>query len=330
MLTVELNPAIDVSGLFEGLGLEAPIAIQFNQHTYEYDAEPKNNWLYFALKGFEALKQKCQWEQKPISTFASIGTGSGLDAIGAYHIFEPETVLISDIHPEVISLAAENVRQYVPRASVIALQGSLCEPLRQIDCRADVIYANLPLIPFSGQELLEGMNTSSFASPEALRKAPKLYDEHLLGMIYAFLQEARHSLQPGGSVVVNLGGRMPVDIVEQLFEECGYAYSELYHGFKIQTQHLEVIPGFSLAERQYGVEFDYYAYEKAKGLLERHSPFGCAQEMKSYLSPCRASASQAWERCQQGEQFGHLVQVIRGQLDHFSCCTENSSKDAPQ
>lgn len=310
MESTYVTSEVDVSELFADFGLTSPVMAKFNEHTYEYDPSFKDNWVFFALKGFQNLQRLIEAEGNAVHTFATIGTGAGLDAIGAQAIFHPKTMILTDVHPDVLSVARENVTPFTNKQEVIFQHGNLCEPLRMMGMQADVIYANLPLIPYSGSNLLDGMNSSSYVSTKAYEHTPEIYKKHLLGIIHTFLKEACFSLKPQGSVVVNLGGRIPVALVQQMFKDCGYFYSELYTGFKLQTQCEDILPGFSNAEKEFGIEFDYYDYEKGS----QHPDFVCAKDLKEYLSPHRMSATDALRAFQHGKQVGHVVQVIRGTI----------------
>lgn len=308
---------VDVSRLFVGLPVTQPMLVQTNHHTYEFDPEPRNNWLYAAFQGFQQLQDLLLKEGKQVQTFATIGTGSGVDAIGAHAIFHPQQLILTDIHPLVIPVARQNTQRYLKQAAsqttVLALHGDLCEPLRQQALRADVIYANLPLIPFTGENLLDHMCTSTFVSPDLFSQVPGQYSKWLLGMVCVFLQDAKSVLPPGGSVVVNLGGRVPLELIQQLFMDCGYTYTELYTTCKQQTQPADVLPGFCQAEQRAGVEFDFYEYEAVQPFINRFSAHLSAKEIKQTLLPYRVSATAALKLYQQGKKIGHVVQVIRGQ-----------------
>lgn len=307
--------SVDVSSLFAAFGITKSVIARFNEHTYEFDPDIKNNWLYAAFKGFQVLGDRLASEGKSADTFVAVGTGSGLDAIGASHIFQPNAVVLTDIHPRVVPLAEQNAKGNILKGSVVGLTGDLCEPLRQHNIKADVIYANLPLIPDDDETILGGMRSSSFVSRSRFEKAPKKYKRYLLGMIHAFLEDAKESLNPDGSVVINLGGRVPVELVKELFAECGYEYEELYTMLKAQSQPEEVLPGFSQVEAKEGVEFDFYKFDEAEAALQNvDTATLSAQELKDLLAPYRVTAMEALALHRSGTRIGQIVQVIRGKL----------------
>lgn len=309
---------IDVTGLFKQFGVQKNIRGFFNRHTYEIDPRaPENNWLYPAFRGFEVLQRNLAQQGKNVHTFATIGTGAGWDAVGAYHIFKPERLVATDYHPKVLPIAHRNIRGNVPtNIEVLTLTGDLCAPLREEGVLADVIYANLPLLPDDPEKVMQNMRSSTFVAWERIHAAPEDYRRHRLAMKYHFLLDAASSLTQGGSVVINLGGRVPVELVQQMFTDCGYTYEELFTMLKIQSQPEEVLPGFAQAERETGVTFDYYRLSAAKASLQEHTPPLSAADLKAYLLPHHVSATQAQALHEQGEEIGHIVQVIRGQRVH--------------
>jgi len=111
-----------------------------------------------------------------------VGTGPGIDAIGAKTILDPKVTVMTDVHPNVVPLAAENFRRFHPDAKHTALLGNLCEPLRQQGILADVIYANLPNIPADDeQEILQGTHSATFIPSSSLKHVPEQYNKYLLG-----------------------------------------------------------------------------------------------------------------------------------------------------
>ena len=68
----------------------------------------RDHWLSYAFRGFQILNQK----GVQVNHFVSIGTGSGIDAIGALEIFRPQTVTVTDLAPAILSRAKENIIRY--------------------------------------------------------------------------------------------------------------------------------------------------------------------------------------------------------------------------
>ncbi len=308
----------DVSSLFVAVGLKVPVVIRTSKHTYEVDARhPQDNWLYPAFRGFEVLKKQLGAEGKVVKTFVAIGTGQGVDAVGAYHILRPQRMVVSDIHPAVLPIAQHNILNNTRRSlKLAAYAGNLCQPLREHGIVADVIYANLPNIPFDGTgSPYSGQLTSTFFSAEWISKPDVAIEKNLLSLQSAFLREAYRSLNTGGSVVLNLGGRVPISVVKKIFESAGFEYQELYATLKVQSQPEWVLGGYARAEKRYGTAFDFYRFDAAQKQLARQQAGKSisAEELKKILKPFHISATDSLKRfVYHHERIGHLVQVIRG------------------
>ncbi len=305
----------DASSLFAQFGVRQKVKGVFNEYTYAIDARPENNWLFPAFKGFEVLKTRIAAEGQTVRTFVTVGTGGGWDAIGGHHIFQPKRLIATDNHPKVLRVADRNIRENVTDEDVeiLTLHGDLCAPLREKKILADVLYANLPLLPDDPAHVLEGMRSSTFADWERIKQAPTIYQRYRLAMKYVLLNDAASSLAPHGSVAINLGGRVPVELIQRMFDECGYTYEELYTMLKLQTQPDEVLPGFAAAEKEGGVEFDFYRLPHTRKAASTLRPSFPAKKWKDTLLPHRVSAERAVRLHARGVPIGHIVQMIGGQ-----------------
>ncbi len=309
----------NVSSLFRAVNLPLKIKIRVTEHTYEVDPKhPKHNWLYPAFRAFQRLEDRRHKEGKKLETFVTIGSGQGLDAIGAYHIFHPKKIILTDIHPQVVPIVKQNFLAAVadPAVQLDAYVGNLCQPLQEHSVTADIIYANLPNIPLDGTgAAFGGQLTSTFFDKRWISHVPLSFQRYLLGMQYAFLSDASHCLASGGSVIINLGGRMPITLVKKMFQTTGYTCEELFVMLKEQSQPEWVLGGYARAEKKHGVTFDFYRLEAAEKMLgsrltdERLS----AAALKRLLKPVRLSATQALKRfLYASERIGHIVEVIHG------------------
>lgn len=317
IFTVDAAPIFAAAGL---MGPEDKVEAEMNEHTYELDlAHPKDNWLYPAFRAFQNLKAKLDARKEKVGTFVTIGTGPGLDAIGGLEIFTPSEVVVTDLHPDVVPIAKRNFQRYlgtygIPSPRFQALEGYLTEPLRQKHITADVIYANLPNVPSHDKvRLYNDQNTASYFDASKVH-APEELSRYLLAMQHTFLKNAHGSLKPGGSVVLNLGGRVPTEMVEKMFKDSGYKYEELFTTLKVQSQPEIILPGYAEAEKAGGVEFDFYYIDELLELVRQLSFDGASvRDFKRALRNYRVSASQGEELFRsRGARIGHIVQVIRG------------------
>lgn len=135
----------------------APVHLDIDHRMYSIKTHAPENWVWHAFKGFGLIKSQFESVGFTPKTFAAIGSGSGVDAIGAARIFTGlERIVVTDVEDDVVRQAAENVRRNVSDdIEVIGLSGNVCAPLAEQGIQADVIYANLPNIPLSGTENLD-------------------------------------------------------------------------------------------------------------------------------------------------------------------------------
>ncbi len=305
---------VDVSALIpEHTG--SPVKVKNDGESYvsNFD-DPENHWLKYAFEAFQKLKDRIGPDN--IKHFVSIASGPGIDAIGAIEILNPERVTITDLAPHAIESAKGNIARYkkwnVSTPPVEYKVGDLCQPLGDGD--ADIIYANLPNIPFHTEdmaELMEGINAASFFIPNPQAEIPNNLKAFLLAHQYEFLSQARRCLTPqSGIAVINLGIRFSMDVVGELFDSIGYKHEVLAFGLKRQTEARECLPGYVRHESSDdGVEFDYYPSIDAQKLTESH-PVTSVDELKALLEPIKISARKALDLAKSGMEICHVVATI--------------------
>lgn len=271
----------------------------------------RDHWLSYAFRGFQILNQK----GVQVNHFVSIGTGSGIDAIGALEIFRPQTVTVTDLAPAILSRAKENIIRYQQnggsQARINFGLGSLCEPLG--DEPADLIYTNLPNLPVPPElknKLMENGVSAAYFDPDTVSGIPNKFSQPLLSLQYAFLLQAKKYLSNNGRVLLNLGVRMPVKTVEELFTAAGYSMEAPTYGVKLQTRAAQSIGSYAAFEKE-GIVFTYYPYVAAIEVFNRDKPQSL-EIMFSLLEPFKLSAVQAIERAEAGEQIGYPAALFCG------------------
>jgi SAM-dependent methyltransferase len=322
---------VDLSGEYGGLACFQslpPLVVMTNAHTYLSKRDAADligtTWLSLALEGLENLRRRAC---PRVRSAAVLGTGGGLDAIGISHLFSPDEIVASDIHPRALEAARWNIARF-------ARAGTRCD-VRQSDLfrqypngdRFDLVFENLPNVP-GDSELLTGTRTASCYDAASYPSDP-IADRQLLALHYACLLESRARLRPNGWIVCMLGGRVPWEAIRAMFARAGYAATVLHFGLKTQTEAELVIPGYAGAEENGSESFRYYhPIPTCREILHRRSrtdsgtasrstgipdlsPESIAavnEELESY----RVSANTAWSLHRRGERVCHTVYVVGG------------------
>ncbi|MBC6473281.1 MAG: hypothetical protein GDA48_11075 [Hormoscilla sp. GM102CHS1] len=65
----------------------------------------------------------------------------------------------------------------------------------------------------------------------------------------------------GGGVLTGISGRVPLEIVFNLHQTCGYTPELIVFDVKIQSAPETILPGYSQVEEEKNIEFKYYATE---------------------------------------------------------------------
>lgn len=314
----------DITGLFRAAGIaaERPVRIETNEHSYTVKENPADNWNFHAFYAFKRLKLARDAKSRPTKIFATIGSGNGVDAIGASRIFGGlEKVMMTDIDGRVVGLCKENFSKNLGRKNQTlefgAAEGFLCAPLIEAGVKADVIYANIPNIPENPRKVFVGRNSSGFFDRSLYGDVPEEFEKYLMVSQYAILKSAKKALAKGGDIVVNFGGRVPYGLIEKLFEKCGYGFGELCCGFKMQTETREMLEGYGKGEGQNGVEFDFYRHDESMRFLESkgiENPTSKIKgaKLKELLSSFRVSSKEGLNLFGRGAAIGHTVHLLRG------------------
>ena len=306
---------LDISEFFAFMGVKKNVRATFTDYTLDNDLQPgiiRKGWVYGALLAFKNYAK----QRNSVGTFATIGTGCGVDAIGANEFLKPRHIIITDVHPEVLPIAEQNLRRNIPtQVMVTALLGDLCAPLIERGLKADLIYANIPNIPSEDSELVySGRKSATFFEAGGIKACPDIFQKNLLAHQYLFLRQASDALNNGGEVIIAIGGRVPYTILERLFAENGFVPREMAAIFKLQTEPYDVLPGYANAEKN-GIEFDFYRFEPAQKIWQKldHESLSGTQ-IKETLKEHRLSATEAWNAYNSGEckTFGIVAHYICG------------------
>lgn len=306
---------LEVGSLFKAAGIDKTGVIDVNENNYDFDPEnPKDSWLYPSLLGFQELKKQ---GFKPES-FATIGTGAGLDSIGVFELFHPKKIYQIDIHPNVPEFANKNAKSLIgDGAEIETMLGDLCEPLIQRGIKVDLVYANIPNVP-SEEPVFEKKVAASQFRIRDVEDTPELFQKWYLTLQFLFLKQAKQILNPGGVVINAVGPRVPYDVLKQIYPANGYSATELVSLYKIQSEPEDTLAGYARGEQEHGVEFEFYDHERAWPFWQSEldgKKHWTTPELKEALKQFRISAAQANEAFEKhGKQAGHICSIFKATL----------------
>lgn len=316
---------MNIKPLFEACGMDVgDLEIIETSGMYPYKETIEENWAYFTASGCKRLKELFEREQRDVSGVGVVGICSGVEGIAVAHIFGQglKRLIVTDIDQGILNGTVANIQSATEHLSydLVPLVGLFCEPIEAAGYTVDFVHANIPNLPTTGEEdLSKGDEKGSFAPPQYYEKynPPKKFIKWALAAQYAYLQSAKKVLKPGGSVIAELGGRVPFELVEELFDSCGLRVQEVIIGFKEQTEAIINFKGYHHNEVEHGVQFEYYLYDELKKLFEKQGLANpnydiSGKQLKTLLKPYKLNAGQAIEAYKKGIKIGHLVHLLRG------------------
>jgi hypothetical protein len=288
--------------------------LRLTEHTYPLESSPEQSWLPIAFRAFARLARRIT-----VNDMLIIGTGNGLDALGATAIFDLRSLTVTDLYEESLTVARENILAHLKDSDAIELSfhaGDLmsCVPNGRTFC---LVYENLPNIPASPeQELRHGTIGGRFFEA-AEHEVPALFEAHLLALHYRCLQEARPRVRIGGGVLTAIGGRVSRDVAFCLHRACGYRPELVAFDVKLQVEPELVIPPYGRAEAQDGVEFTFYAPEAIELVAEGRRAGVDGQQLADTVATdlhrLAISAREAEHRAHRGQPVAHSVLMIFGE-----------------
>jgi hypothetical protein len=313
---VQVVDATDYLAPYPRRHVRRPVRLTLTEHAYPLEPSPKESWLPIAFRAFAELASR-----RRIRDMLILGTGNGLDALGALEILDPGSLAVTDLHEAGVAVARDNVLDHVDAAAASRLRfhaGDLfsCIPP---GARFDLVYENLPNVPAPpGLELARGTNSGRFFDAGGLL-VPEPFGRYLLALHLRCLTEARPRLHDGGGVLTAIGGRIPLDAALGLHRACGYRPELVAFDMKRQVEPGLVLPGYRRAEQKTGVEFRFYADEAvavvAKRRREGLDGQRLADAVRDELERLAISATEAERRCRRGEPVAHSVLMVFGELD---------------
>lgn len=316
---------VDITPLFEKCDIPTGhLEITETSGMYPYKEKIEDNWAYYTAMGMKRFKKILDREKKTVEKIGIVGICSGVEGIAVTHIFKDslKRLIVTDIDDEILRGTVINIGNASKNTEVhvVPLVGSFCEPIEQSGEMVDFVHANIPNLPARGNEdLTKGAEKGTFL-PHQLYDTyhpPQEFVGWALAAQYAYLTSAKKVIPAGGSIITELGGRVPMGMVHTLFDQCGLRMEEVVVGFKEQTEALIDFEGYHALEKEYGTQFEFYEYEKsqqrlaAEGLANpTHELTG--DEVKEMLTPFKVSAGEALKMYHQSIPIGHTVHLFRG------------------
>lgn len=281
---------------------------------YPLEPSPEQSWLPIAFRAFERLARKRRFRDVLI-----VGTGNGLDVLGAVEILNPRTLTVTDVYEESLAVSRENVILHLLDPGSIELSfhaGDLlsCVPASQ---SFSLVYENLPNVTSSShQDLRHGTIGGRFYA-RALQAVPEPYASYMLDLHYRLLLEARPRVGDGGGVLTALGGRMPEEVAFELHRACGLRPELVAFDVKLQAEPALMVPPYARAETEQGLAYTFYAPE-AIGIVADLRAGGLdgqplAAAAAADLERLSMSAREAAARVGRGLGVAHSVLMIFGE-----------------
>lgn len=290
--------------------------IGLSEHCFTPDLDDLDaDWLAsVATPAFHILARTRPAARR--DSFLSIGTGCGLDALGAIEILGSSLIAVTDVFPDIVAAARTNIAENLAPGATIALTaetGDLLGPLAATPLRFDIVYENLPNTPVADAALLADKQTAAgFLGPRT-EAMPGFVQRHLLVLHYLALRQARPILNPGGAVLSTIGARIPLESFMQLAEAAGYAGRFLTYTWKKQAGPADYVPGYVAMEREGLGPFHFYRVADLKAAFAGMDPEQAgvaALDIEASLAPQRLTAHEALTLYRSGAEIGHAVVAL--------------------
>jgi len=295
--------------------LREQLDIAVSEHAFLPQIEDlQTDWVSsVATPAFKLIRQR----QGALTAFASIGTGTGMDALAAIETLGVSRVGITDVHDDVVCTAAKNIAANLLSSTTVAIEagfGDLLSPLSHLKPRYDLIYENLPNVPIQDATLMDKARISSSHVPPRTEPVPTYIQDQMLTLHYLALKQAGDFLNPGGSVLSMLGARVSLAVFVETAKLAGLKGDIYTYTWKNQTDPETIINNYIQKQRSGLGPFHFYRAERLAKVFDRvdFATSGLrAFELEAFLSADRLSPDQAHEAFRRGEKIGHTVAVLR-------------------
>ena len=290
-----------------------PVRLALTEASYPLEPAPELSWLPTAFRAFAAARERIG-----VADLLIVGTGNGLDALGAAELLDLRSLTLTDLHADAVAVARANVLAHLIDPGPLRLgfhAGDLlaCVPPDQ---RFSLVYENLPNLPAPASTALRRGTIGGRFFDAAAGAVPAPFGAYRLALHHRLLLDARPRLHAGGGVLTAIGGRMPHAVAFDLHRACGYRPELVAFDLKLQVEPELVVPPYASAEAEEGVPFTFYAPEvvalgadaRAAGLDGQ----ALADALAGELDRLALSAADAAARVARGEAVAHSVLMILG------------------
>ena len=313
---VSLRPLF---GLHDLASFTAQDMIQLTPKMSGIEEDPRNDWLHVALAELLRLKRD---RGQAVRRAAFIGSGNGVDVIAALRIFDIQSLIVTDIVEDIIQYIDRNihvntVENNLPKDICFAV-GRDCAPIAE-PCH--LIYANLPLIMASENDLVSDLATTTLTDSRAYQHLGHGEDDLLVRWSLlpqlGFLLSAKDKLAPSGVIITLIGGRVPHEAITECFDRAGMDFDCGTVAVMRQSDEEYVEQYAQYESTLKGGSFLFYDEERVSKILSRightyPSILGMSsEEAQSLLNPAALSAAEAWVYIQAGKSIGHLSYGFR-------------------
>lgn len=287
--------------------------IEVSNHAYlPITDDLSRDWVaYIAAPAFKLIHQQTG---HAISSFCSIGTGSGLDVLAAAELLGAHRLGFTDLQQDVVATAKRNIRLNLKNQAILEYgAGDLLSPLKGKP-RYDVIYENLPNVPLAADTAINDSRNSGHFLEKRQEVIPAFVHEHMLDLHYLALVQAKAYLTDQGAVYSTLGARVPLRVFEKLGQLAGYRAEIFTYTWKVQAEAEDVLTGYAQQEKEGLGPFHFYRASDLQAVfanLDVETSGVRALELEKLLAPKQLSATQALAAWQQGAVIGHTVAVLK-------------------
>lgn len=249
-----------------------------------------DQWSEAFLRGL--VKLVSNWESRRVW---EVGVGTGINLVTLHVHARDAKWYFSDYDPRCTRLALENSLHFgLKRKNLHPLQGQwdlVTPPVgsRLKAPKVDVIFGCLPQVP-SDSNLAVADRRAHYYNPVRYPRAH--FNAFGLGLVETLLVDARNVLIPGGSVVLNLGGRPGRKRLLDLFQQARYT-PLIVHSETIEQHASTSLASLAALEKNGHGDFEFFADAFCRQLL---------------------NAQEGEKRRREGKKVYHKIYVIAGKL----------------